>query len=258
MKRLAALAVLLLVFAATPVAAQELESDEQQLVDALVGERPEESLEEEPEIELVPAEPLGPDAMTGDLKAAGHKNGRLPDSALVEVGAGTNERCYLEAEAAATWELLVLAAEYDGVTGFAAGWCYRSLPQQKRTFERNCPWVTPPAPAAVEGEEPPPAPAPSRVCKLPTAKPGTSNHGWGRAIDVVDTTTRKAHILNCSDPQFAWLLENGERFGWVLPRWARCGARSQEPWHFEWAGISVPISQVIIVEREARGAEIPH
>ncbi len=208
--------------------------------------------------EAVESGPIGSGAMTSDLKAAGHKNGRLPDSVLAEVDAGANERCYLESDAAAAWQVLVLAAEADGVTGFAAGWCYRSVAQQERTYARNCGWVQDPAPPAVEGEEPPPLPAPRWVCNPPTARPGKSNHGWGRAIDVVDTTTHKAHVLKCSDPQFVWLQENGSRYGWVLPSWARCGSSKQEPWHFEWAGLTIPISQLIIGEREARGAEVPH
>lgn len=202
--------------------------------------------------------PLGSRAMRNDLQDAGYRNGRLPDSLLVEVPGGANERCHLESDAAKAWELLVLAAQHEGVSGFAAGWCYRSIAQQKRTYNRNCGWVTDPTPPAIEGEEPPPPPPARFVCNPPTAEPGTSNHGWGRAIDVVDTTSRKAHVLSCNDSQFAWLAENGPRFGWVLPSWARCGSRSQEPWHFEWAGITVPISRLIIDERAARGAETPH
>jgi LAS superfamily LD-carboxypeptidase LdcB len=208
--------------------------------------------------DTVESGPLGSRAMTSDLKDAGHRNGRLTDGVLLEVSGGTNERCRVEADAAVAWQVLVLAAEADGVTGFAAGWCYRSLAQQERTYARNCGWVYDPAPPAVEGEEPPPPPAKHWVCNPPTARPGTSNHGWGRAIDVVDTTTSKAHILKCSDPQFAWLRDNGARYGWVLPSWARCGSRTQEPWHFEWAGLTIPISQLIIGAREARGAEVPH
>ncbi len=254
MKRYAVLAaIIMLLGAAAPAAAQEALRQE----DVIEGREETDPFDEQP-VETVVAEPLGSKAMRGDLKSQGFRNGRLPRASLDEVESGTAERCYLEHDAAVAWELLVLAAEHDGVTGFAAGWCYRDLEQQERTYNRNCPWVTPPAPPVVEGEEPLPPPPPYRECKLPTALPGTSNHGWGRAVDVVDTTTRKAHILSCRDPQFLWLVENGERFGWVLPAWARCGSRSQEPWHFEWAGLSIPITELIVIERAARGAEVPH
>lgn len=203
------------------------------------------------------AEPLGSRAMRSDLQNAGYRNGRLPTRILERVPAGANEKCLLETEAAAAWKLLLLAAEADGVTGFAAGWCYRSLSQQKRTYNRNCGWVTPPSPPVAEGEAPPPPPRAVFKCKVPTAKPGTSNHGWGRAIDVVDTTTSKAHLLNCRDSQYKWLRENGPSFGWVLPSWARCGSSKQEPWHWEYAGVNVEISELIIHLREELGVAQP-
>lgn len=259
MRFLAALAALVVALSAFPAAAQDLPVGEAppERIDA-DGTAEDASTGEEAEaIAPIVIEPLGNRALRSDLTAAGYKNGRLPDSVLTEVESGTSADCLVEEDAATAWELLVLAAEADGVTGFAAGWCYRSLEQQQRTYDRNCPWVQDPAPPVEEGEEPIPPPPPYRQCKLPTAEPGTSNHGWGRAIDVVDTTTRKAHILSCGDPQYAWLQENGPRFGWVTPPWARCGSGSQEPWHYEWAGLTVPITQLIVVEREARGAEVP-
>lgn len=56
------------------------------------------------------------------------------------------------------------------------------------------------------------------------AVPGTSNHGWGLALDF--------------GPQSrGWVQRNGARFGWHWPTWARSGA-SYEPWHIE-AGADV-------------------
>jgi LAS superfamily LD-carboxypeptidase LdcB len=52
------------------------------------------------------------------------------------------------------------------------------------------------------------------------AVPGTSQHGWGRALDV-DVT-----------PQgLEWMRSNAARFGWVeaVPR---------EPWHWEFWGVT--------------------
>ena len=54
------------------------------------------------------------------------------------------------------------------------------------------------------------------------ATPGTSNHGWGIAVD-------------CPFPRAqAWLLRNGPRFGWSHDEGARVG----EPWHFRYVGAS--------------------
>jgi hypothetical protein len=34
---------------------------------------------------------------------------------------------------------------------------------------------------------------------------------------------------------------NAYRFGWVHPDWATCGKRTQEPWHWEFAGVTDPL-----------------
>ncbi len=59
------------------------------------------------------------------------------------------------------------------------------------------------------------------------ARPGTSEHGWGLAVDVcggpdqVDSARR------------AWFLANAPAFGWDNPDWARPGGSKPEPWHWE-------------------------
>jgi LAS superfamily LD-carboxypeptidase LdcB len=58
------------------------------------------------------------------------------------------------------------------------------------------------------------------------AVPGTSNHGWGMAIDL-------------DGPSSAWLRENGERYGWVHPTWARSGGARPESWHLEYVAVEV-------------------
>lgn len=55
------------------------------------------------------------------------------------------------------------------------------------------------------------------------ATPGTSNHGWGLAIDICNTTYH-------AQDKWEWLNENAPRFGWAQPSWA---SRSYEPWHWE-------------------------
>lgn len=58
------------------------------------------------------------------------------------------------------------------------------------------------------------------------AKPGTSVHGLGKALD-----------LNVrGDPQLKrWLDQNGHRWGYVNPAWAKNKKRF-EPWHWEFVG----------------------
>jgi hypothetical protein len=59
------------------------------------------------------------------------------------------------------------------------------------------------------------------------ARPGTSEHGWGLAIDL-------AGGVQNADLHYRWLRENAPRFGWDNPAWARSGGSGPyEPWHWE-------------------------
>ena len=56
----------------------------------------------------------------------------------------------------------------------------------------------------------------------PAAYPGTSNHGWGIAVDV---KTQRA---------VAWMLTHASKFGWSHDEGARVG----EWWHWRYVGLS--------------------
>lgn len=60
------------------------------------------------------------------------------------------------------------------------------------------------------------------------ATPGTSNHGWGTAIDMGDT------VGGYGTAEYNWMLENAPAFGWDNPAWARAGGSKSEPWHWEY------------------------
>jgi hypothetical protein len=58
------------------------------------------------------------------------------------------------------------------------------------------------------------------------ATPGTSNHGWGLAIDFCERET--------SGARWTWLKENGPLYGFQNPSWAQYGGGGpHEPWHWE-------------------------
>jgi hypothetical protein len=61
------------------------------------------------------------------------------------------------------------------------------------------------------------------------AVPGTSVHGWGRAVDLEDG----AGELTFSSAGYRWLQANAWRWGFVHPAWAEPGGSSPEPWHWE-------------------------
>jgi LAS superfamily LD-carboxypeptidase LdcB len=61
------------------------------------------------------------------------------------------------------------------------------------------------------------------------AVPGTSVHGWGRAVDFQDPTGK----MTFGSPGYRWLQANAARFGFFHPAWAEPGGSAPEPWHWE-------------------------
>ncbi|SDC49046.1 D-alanyl-D-alanine carboxypeptidase family protein [Actinokineospora iranica] len=62
------------------------------------------------------------------------------------------------------------------------------------------------------------------------AVPGTSNHGWGMAVDLC------GGVQSFGTPEYAWMVANAGFFGWSNPPWARPGRGREEPWHWEFVG----------------------
>lgn len=101
--------------------------------------------------------------------------------------------------------LMVAAAAEDGVTLSGGGW--RSTLQQIQLRMAHCG-------GDVYG-------APASSCSPPTARPGSSQHEMGQAIDFEDCSTRATAC-------YQWLAENASHFGFEnLP---------SEPWHWSTTG----------------------
>lgn len=173
--------------------------------------------------------PAGFAAYTEDLEAEGYVNGSMDYDRLM-----TSYGCQLERDAAYTFALMMEEAEDDGVY-IGTEDCYRSYWTQQAAWESRCPItdvkvrvVNPRTGKTTIGIRQ------TRVCHgPPTARAGQSNHGWGRAVDFTDGYG----VLNCWDPAFLWLQANAFKYGWVHPPWAHCGLSTEEPWHWEWAGV---------------------
>ncbi|MGH3094715.1 MAG: M15 family metallopeptidase [Streptosporangiales bacterium] len=58
------------------------------------------------------------------------------------------------------------------------------------------------------------------------ATPGTSNHGWGCAVDL------GSGINQFKSPTFNWMKRHAPKYGWVHPAWAE--SNPFEPWHWEY------------------------
>ncbi|MFI7589091.1 D-alanyl-D-alanine carboxypeptidase family protein [Spongisporangium articulatum] len=130
-----------------------------------------------------------------------YANGKIPLSALCPLWANGNH--YLRADAAYGFNRLSKAY----LQAFGAAPCitdsYRSYASQVRLAKTK-----------------------------PTlaAKPGTSNHGWGTALDLC------GGINSYGTKQYRWMLVNAPLYGWFHPSWARQGGGREEPWHWEFGG----------------------
>jgi hypothetical protein len=63
------------------------------------------------------------------------------------------------------------------------------------------------------------------------AVPGTSNHGWGLAVDLC------GGVQVDGSPEHTWLLDHAAAYSWFHPAWALPGGPGpHEPWHWEYAG----------------------
>ena len=141
-----------------------------------------------------------PPSFDGARQWGGYPNGLIPPSAMCPLGvAGHQLRC----DAAAAYRAMSAAYAADMGGPICITDSYRTYASQVRLYGQK------PALAAV---------------------PGTSNHGWGLAVDLC------GGIQNFGTPQYAWMAANAGRFGYLHPTWADPGNGREEPWHWEYAG----------------------
>jgi hypothetical protein len=110
-------------------------------------------------------------------------------------------------------DALLASAQADGVPLTGSG--YRSPAEQIAVRKQNCGST----PYDIYEK-------PSDACTPPTAKPGTSMHERGLAIDFKYGDQMREQFKNT--PGFAWLQRNAARFG-LKNYW-------KEPWHWSTTG----------------------
>lgn len=164
--------------------------------------------------------PVLPIVMPSNL--AGFVNGKLPSALLRDVRAPKGQ---LHPLAATAWNALQLAAYFGGVELKHVG-AYRSFDAQVSLFrERYSVSPTGRVPQVTRTYQ-------GQVMYLrkgvaPAGTPGTSNHGWGLAIDVD----------SCSGKRLAWLLgdgfatSNALKFGFS---WEVKNGPNAEAWHLRY------------------------
>jgi LAS superfamily LD-carboxypeptidase LdcB len=156
----------------------------------------------------VPAAPPAPPPVS---------NGRLPDSALTTF----SPSCRVANELTVAFHAMLVAANTQGValapersSYLPPGApqppeltsCYRSYDMQVWWRNYYC----------SIGQ-----------CNL-AAPPGTSKHGWGKAVDLEDQLGQ----LTFSSPGYQWLYANAAAYGFYQPVSATPFGSSPEPWHW--------------------------
>lgn len=143
---------------------------------------------------------------------------------------------YSTAARAWTWVAAICKAETGAdLTAVSAGDVYRSYEMQLRVFEqRYTPTYVPVRNVLVDGRG---GPDGKRWYKrrgvAAVASPGTSNHGYGLAIDVAVWNGRDVVGIT-SSAAYTWLLGNAESLGFSWEVQA-------EPWHLRYClGDEVP------------------
>lgn len=138
---------------------------------------------------------------TGSTDVAGYPNGRIPLSALCPLGTAPGH--YLRADAAYAFDQLSIAYAGRFGTPICVTDSYRTYETQVQLY------ATKPNLAAV---------------------PGTSNHGWGTAVDLC------GGVQNFGTAEHEWLFVNAPQYGWFHPAWAQRTGSRPEPWHWEFGG----------------------
>ena len=145
--------------------------------------------------------PLLPGCDGGAHHVDQYANGRLPDNVLCELPGDGGER--LRADAAIAFVRLATAYQKGVGESICLTDGYRTLAEQQQL---------------------------RRIKPRLAARPGSSEHGWGLAVDL------SCGVQSFRSRQHAWLVANADEYGWFLPDWARRGGSRPEPWHWEFAG----------------------
>lgn len=175
----------------------------------------------------------------------GQSNGRLDPSILVATpGQAGGQEVRLVAPAARAWRALTAAALQAGhvLKPTSLHDSYRPYEVQERIFRQRYTtdylagrpfkswngqrWYQRPGTAVA-------------------AVPGTSNHGWGLAVDTGEERDSDLGTESLDDPTLRWLLDNEERFGFSHEV-------QSEPWHLRcFSGDDIPQAVLAYEQRNA-------
>jgi len=127
----------------------------------------------------------------------GYSNGMIPAGKLCALASGGH---MLRCDAAAAYARLAAAYRAQFGKSLCITDSYRSYASQVSLYQRK------PSLAAL---------------------PGTSNHGWGVAVDLC------GGVDKYNTTQYQWMKSHAPAYGWLHPAWADQGGNREEPWHWE-------------------------
>lgn len=166
---------------------------------------------------------------------AGLQNGRLPDSVLVDTaGQDGGPLVRLVPPTARKWRALCAAARKAGYILKASGAAdsYRPYSVQEAIFRQR--YSTTRMAGSLGAKTWNGVVWYQKPGTATAAVPGTSNHGWGGAVDTGQELDGDPGAESIGGPAFFWLLANADRFGfsWEL---------QSEPWHLhDFSGDTIP------------------
>jgi hypothetical protein len=156
-----------------------------------------------------------------EIEGITYRNGQMPDNKLREItnaskykGAITSDgrRIRLYEKASLALDKLIVAAEAAGIP-VKINSAYRTVPDQIRVWGENC--SNPYNPGVQKCQV--------RPGQGPAAIPGTSNHGYGLAVDFATSGLRR---IRPGDQLYDWLAANARTYGFKRI--------ASESWHWEY------------------------
>lgn len=204
---------------------------------------------------------IAPVTLPSDLK--NQNNGKLQSCSLSPVYFHGVGHASLHTLAARAWNAMTVVAFAETkahMTVTSTADAYRSYDQQQTVFLQRYRSVYNPLTCTLDS---------SRVWQgkkwyklkkvAPVATPGTSNHGWGLAVDcaALNIATMKPVGITTNNTLWLWLLTNARTFGFSWEGVSDSTALGFEPWHIRYfMGDALP-KRVIDVEQFLANASKP-
>jgi len=135
-----------------------------------------------------------------------YENGMIPESALCAISWQTVD--HLRCDAAGRFEALNTAYKAVWGANICVNDAYRSYAKQVALYQQLGAGVA--------------------------AVPGTSNHGWGIAVDL------GCGVGIFGNAKHVWFALNAPTYGFTQPDWALMGSSRAEAWHWQFFGADLP------------------